>query len=341
MADTEGVVVVLVWTRYQYRLAQTLLGKLGVPARQCVFIIEAKAVAQGVAPADDEALEWHAYEEGRGIRGRHAGRLVESVMRGRPAARLVLRNYNSKIGQRLLSRRFDEVYILEDGLASYMPRSSLGLPFGLKEKVHALATRVVNAGRVRVFPAGHRGAVARCGMFAQVEEWAGGRYIDVLPWGMDTTSAGSLQTDDALILDQPLHGPWDALKKRMLDVALATHPGMVTVYMHPSSTATDADAWRDLARGVARLKVVQAQSTVEEYFMARAMPANVYAMCSSALYVLRRLHGEGLSALAFASGDVLRDNRVRLAYRALSNLGIPVHGDESWARRPGEVVGLT
>lgn len=198
-------------TRYQYNILLATLNKLNIHKEDVVLIVAKKAQKQNVTGLGfKKVLYYNTTNESLGF-WRSNYLKIKKILKEIDfiPENIFLRNFNAGISRVLLSKYSNStLYLLEEGMPSYMRWHFMGYSTSLKENLKIISIRFFfSKGKLRVFPINLKKTI-KAGLFKNMKECLDIPYLPIVLDKKIFSESNLINMQeykvDVLILDQPL-----------------------------------------------------------------------------------------------------------------------------------------
>lgn len=336
--------VAYILTRYQYHILLAALKKLNIDKSSVAIVIAKKAQKQGVDGAgfgkvllyDDKNESMKYWKELK----RQIDEMLDEI--DLTPQNIFLRNFNATIS-RVLTSRYPEatLYLLEEGMPSYMYGNYMGCNPDFREKVKTLLTRMFfSKGALRILPVNRKKTV-KVGLFENMKPWLDVPYLPIKLSQEDfKISKEHIEENrydvEVLIIDQPLwqigmsseetrdiYGDiFQYLRKEGID------DDRIGVKLHPSSDKKEFESLlADLGRG--SVHIFDGKENIEEMlFSGQFKSIKTFVGFFSWALCLIQAHKPNDQAEVIAFADKVLIRKVKDAYRIMEDMKIKIIRDD-------------
>ncbi len=333
--------IAFVLTRYQYNILLATLDKLQIDHSLVILFIAEKAYKQGVRGEDFyKSILYNDYESIKTWAG-----LKEKIYSwlddlGFYSKNIFLRNFNATISRVLMSYYSEAtVYLLEEGMPSYMRSNFMGCPKTIKEKIKTLLTRVYfSKGLLRFLPINRKKTV-KVGLFNTVKPWLKIPYIPIklnqIKLGNRVDLTENIYSNiDILIIDQPL---WQiGLKSEQVKETYAqifsylvekrSKKDKIAIKMHPSSNKQELEVLLTELGYKNIINIINTKENIEELlFSDKLKSVKVFAGFFSWALCLLQTHRQNDDVEVIACSNNILENKVGEVYGIMRDMGIVIY----------------
>lgn len=328
--------IAYILTRYQYNILIATLIELNINKSQVVIIIAKKAQNQGINGKgfyktlfyddNNESIKYWL-----NLRYKIAFLLREIDFY---PENIFLRNFNATISRVLLSHYSKaNLYLIEEGMPSYVKGNYLGCPLSIKEKLKTLITRFFfSKGLLRLLPV-NRDQTIKAGLSGRMKPWLD---VPFLPIRLEhlTKKKKIIKTSDneynfdVLIIDQPLWqiGISDEENRNIYEhiLNLFNKDEKIAIKLHPSSNKKMLQALLDDFGNKDFIQLIDTNENIEELFFSNQLSSikNFIGFFSWSLCLIYMHKEEDTNVLAF-SNEML-DQKAYESYKIMESMGIKI-----------------